>query len=166
MPSGRTIAIVDAGPLYASVDEDDLDHARSIAVLRRSDLDLVVPALVLAEVSYLVEKRLGSQIEAAFLRGLAALEVEPPAPRDWPAIADMVARYADLRLGTVDASVAVLADRLDTDLIVTLDTRHFGVIRSPRGRAFELLPEPWHAAHEDGSAYESAARDEGSAGAG
>jgi predicted nucleic acid-binding protein len=166
MPSGRTIAIVDAGPLYASVDEDDLDHARSIAVLRRRDLDLVVPALVIAEVSYLVGKRLGPQIEPAFLRGLTALEVEPPAPGDWPAIAELVARYADVRLGTVDASVAVLADRLDTDLIVTLDTGHFGVIRSPRGRVFRLLPEPWHAAHEDGSAYSHAPRDDGSAGAG
>jgi predicted nucleic acid-binding protein len=155
MPSGRTIAIVDAGPLYASVDEDDLDHARSIAALRRRDLDLVVPALVIAEVSYLVAKRLGPEIEAAFLRGLTALEVEPPAPRDWPAIADMVARYADLRLGTVDASVAVLADRLDTDLIVTLDTRHFGVIRTAGGRAFRLLPEPWHATHEDAGAASS-----------
>jgi hypothetical protein len=36
----------------------------------------------------------------------------------------------------------VLADRLDTDLIVTLDGRHFGAIRSPRGRSFRLLPEP------------------------
>ena len=41
----------------------------------------------------------------------------------------------------MDASVAILADRLDTDLIVTLDRRHFGAIRSPRGRAFRLLPE-------------------------
>jgi predicted nucleic acid-binding protein len=157
MPSGRTIAIVDAGPLYASVDEDDLDHARSIAVLRRRDLDLVVPALVIAEVSYLVGKRLGAQIESAFLRGLTALEVEPPAPRDWPAIADLVARYADLRLGTVDASVAVLADRLDTDLIVTLDTRHFGVIRTAGGRAFR-------SSHEAGSAYAASDLGEGSAG--
>ena len=42
----------------------------------------------------------------------------------------------------MDASIAVLADRLDTDLIVTLDRRHFGAIRSPQGRTFRLLPEP------------------------
>jgi predicted nucleic acid-binding protein len=38
--------------LYASVDADDQDHERSLAVLQRSDLDLVVPALAVAEVTY------------------------------------------------------------------------------------------------------------------
>ena len=51
-------------------------------------------------------------------------------------------------LGTVDASIVVLADRLETDLIVTLDRRHFRAIRSPRGRSFRLLPEPKQI-HED-----------------
>lgn len=135
------IAIVDAGPLYAAVDADDDDHARCVAVLQRSDLDLVVPALVVAEVTYLVGRRLGAEIEAAFLRGLATLEVESPAAEEWPVIADLVARYGDLSLGGTDASVAVLAERLGTDLVVTLDRRHFGVIRSSRGRPFRLLPE-------------------------
>jgi predicted nucleic acid-binding protein len=68
------------------------------------------------------------------------LEVEAPAA-DECVIADLVERYADFRLGTVDASIVVLADRLDTDLIATLDRRHFGAVRSPAGRHFRLLPE-------------------------
>jgi predicted nucleic acid-binding protein len=135
------IAIVDSGPLYAAVDEDDLDHARCVAVLERADLDLIVPALVVAEVAYLVGRRLGAAVEAEFLRGLARLEVEAPAAEDWPAIADLVARYGDFPLGGTDASVAVLGQRLGTDLIVTLDRRHFGAIRSHDGRPFRLLPE-------------------------
>lgn len=135
------IAIVDSGPLYAAVDADDEDHARCLEVLQRADLDLVVPALVIAEVTYLVGRRLGAAIEAAFLRGLAALEVEAPAVEDWPAIADLVERYGDFPLGGTDASVAVLAERLGTDLIVTLDRRHFGAIRSAQGRPFRLLPD-------------------------
>jgi predicted nucleic acid-binding protein len=55
------IAIVDAGPLYAAVDADDDDHQRCLAVLGRRDLDLVVPALVIAEVTYLVGRRLGAR---------------------------------------------------------------------------------------------------------
>ena len=55
-------------------------------------------------------------------------------------------------LGTVDASIAVLADRLETDLIVTLDRRHLGAIRSPRGRSFRLLPEPKQV-HEEPADY-------------
>jgi predicted nucleic acid-binding protein len=135
------IAIVDSGPLYAAVDADDDDHARCVEVLQRPDLDLVIPALVVAEVTYLVGRRLGAEIEAAFLRGLADFEVEAPVGSDWPAIADLVSRYADFPLGGTDASVAVLAERLGTDLVVTLDRRHFGAIRSSQGSSFRLLPD-------------------------
>ena len=134
------IAIVDSGPLYAAVDADDDDHGRCLDVLRRRDLDLIVPALVVAEVTYLVGRRMGAEVESGFLRGLASVEVEAPLASEWTAIADLVARYADFPLGGTDASVAVLADRLDTDLVVTLDRRHFGAIRSPLGRRFVLLP--------------------------
>jgi predicted nucleic acid-binding protein len=135
------IAIVDSGPLYAAVDADDDDHIRCLEVLQRADLDLVVPALVVAEVTYLVGRRLGAEVEAAFLRGLGTLEVEAPTADDWAAIADLVLRYADFPLGGTDASAAVLAERLGTDLMVTLDRRHFGVMRSPQGHPFRLLPD-------------------------
>ncbi len=135
------IAIVDSGRLYAAVDADDDDHIRCVEVLQRTDLELVVPALVVAEVTYLVGPRLGAAVEAAFLRGLASVEVETPTVEDWPAIAKLVERYGDFPLGGTDASVAVLAERLGTDLVVTLDHRHFGAIRMSDGRSFRLLPE-------------------------
>ncbi|MCZ7663108.1 MAG: PIN domain-containing protein [Thermoleophilia bacterium] len=135
------IAIIDSGPLYAAADADDDDHLRCLEVLQRADLELVVPALVVAEVTYLVGRRLGTAAEAAFLRGLAAVEVEAPSSDDWPAIAGLVQRYADFPIGGTDASVAVLAERLGTDRIVTLDRRHFGAIRMSDGRPFRLLPE-------------------------
>jgi uncharacterized protein len=135
------IAIIDSGPLYAAVDADDDDHSRCLEVLHRADLELVVPALVVAEVTYLVGRRLGAATEAAFLRGLSAVEVEAPAVEDWPAVAGLVEQDANFPLGGTDASVAVLAERLGTDLIVTLDRRHFGAIRMKNGRPFTLLPE-------------------------
>lgn len=135
------LAIVDTGPLYAVVDADDQDHARCRALLERTDLELVIPALVVAEAAYLVGRRLGPTIEAAFVRGLRDLEVEAPAEHEWAAIADLVERYGDFPLGATDASVAVLADRLDTALIATLDHRHFGALRRPSGEAYTLLPD-------------------------
>lgn len=148
----RSTAIVDAGPLLASLDRRDPDHARCAEVLRRRDLDLVIPTLVIAEVVHFAALRLGPGGEAAFIRSLADLSVEDPHPDDWPLIGDLVERYGDFPLGTVDASIAVLADRLDTDLIITLDRRHFGAIRSPQGRTFRLLPEP-RQVHEDPAGY-------------
>ena len=135
------LAVVDTGPLYAVADADDDDHDRCLAVLQRTDLDLVVPAMVVAEATYLIGSRMGAVAEAAFLNALASFEIESPTAEDWPAMAALVNRYADFPLGGTDASVAVLADRLRADVIVTLDRRHFGALRSPSGTPYELLPD-------------------------
>jgi len=134
------LAIVDTGPLYAVADADDDEHLACLAILERPDLDLIVPALVVAEATYLIGRRLGARAEAGFLRGLHVLEVEAPSTADWAAIAELVERYADFPLGGTDASVAVLADRLGTDVIISLDRRHFGTVRSASGGSYRLLP--------------------------
>jgi uncharacterized protein len=134
------LAIVDAGPLYATVDTTDADHHRSLAVLQRPDLRLIIPALVIAEVTYLIGRRLGSTIEAAFLRGLQGFDVVTPAADDWLRIGELVERYANFPLGGSDASVVALAERLGTEIIITLDHRHFRPIRPRHCSAFRLLP--------------------------
>lgn len=55
-------------------------------------------------------------------------------------IAELVAHYHDLPLGTVDASVVVAAERLSVTTIATIDRRHFSVVRPRHVAAFELLP--------------------------
>jgi uncharacterized protein len=100
----------------------------------------VIPALVVAETTYLVGSRLGPRAEAAFLRGLERIEVEAPRSDEWERIAELVDAYADLGLGGTDASVVALAERLETDVVITLDRRHFGVVRPRHSEAFQLLP--------------------------
>ncbi len=135
------IAVVDSGPLYAVVDSADDDHGRSLEALRRPELQLVIPALVVAEVTYMVGRRLGAEAEAAFLRGLEQLDVEAPVAEDWPRIADLVHRYSGFPLGGTDASVVTLAERLGTDVVITLDRRHFGAVRPRHCGALRLLPD-------------------------
>lgn len=135
------LAVVDSGPLYAVTDTDDDDHERSLAVLQRPDLQLVIPALTVAEVTYMIGRRLGPSAEARFLRGLAELDVEAPAAEDWPRIADLVELYEDFPLGGTDASVVALAERLGTELVVTLDRRHFAAVQPRHCAAFQLVPE-------------------------
>ncbi len=102
---------------------------------------LVVPTLVITEVTYLLGTRLGAEAEVRFLGDLAAgnLIAEPVAAQDWLRIAELVSRYRDLPLGTTDASVITTAERLSTPTIATLDHRHFTVVRSNLGN-LELLP--------------------------
>lgn len=97
---------------------------------------------MITEVAYLLATRLGPEPEVRFLGDLAAgaFSVEPVAARDWLRIAEMVARYRDLPLGTVDASVVTTAERLGVADIATVDRRHFGVVRPSHTTAFNLLP--------------------------
>lgn len=138
--SGAMLAVADTGPLYASLDLDDDDHKISAAALQSPDTQLVIPALVVAEVSYLAATRLGADAEAAFVAGLADLDVEAPLPQEWARIAELIRRYASFPLGTTDASVIALAERLETPHVITLDRRHFHAVRPAHCDAFELLP--------------------------
>jgi predicted nucleic acid-binding protein len=103
---------------------------------------VLVPVLVVTEVAYLLATRLGPVAEVKFLGDLAggaltALDVEVA---DWLRIAELVARYRDLPLGTVDASVVVAAERTGVTTIATFDRRDFGVLRPRHIDAFELIP--------------------------
>ena len=62
------------------------------------------------------------------------------APEDWLRIAELVGRYRDLPLGTVDASVVAAAERLGIVEVATVDHRHVGVVRPSHAETFALLP--------------------------
>ncbi|CAN5130459.1 hypothetical protein BH23ACT9_BH23ACT9_39770 [soil metagenome] len=132
---------MDTGPLYAYVDADDRHHTTSLELLETHPGPLIVPTLVITEVAYLLASRLGPEPEVRFLADLAAGEfiVEPVAAGDWMRIAELVARYHHLPLGTVDASVVAAAERLGVDEIATLDHRHFTVVRPAHTAALILL---------------------------
>jgi uncharacterized protein len=54
-------------------------------------------------------------------------------------MADLVVTYGDLPLGTTDASVAAVAERLGVAEVATLDRRHFTVVRPKHVTALALL---------------------------
>jgi predicted nucleic acid-binding protein len=128
-----------AGPTRTPADAD-VDHEAALDALADPRLRPVVPALVVAEATCFVGRRLGPAAEAAFLSGLAVLDVEGPDGADFARMAELVEQYADFPLGGTDASVIALAERLDAPLVVTLDRRHFAAVKPRHREAFELLP--------------------------
>lgn len=128
--------------MYAYVDADDRHHAESLDLLLHHPGPLVVPVLVITEVVYLIGSRLGPDAEVRFLGDLAAgdFTIAPVMAGDWLRIAELVSRYRDLPLGTVDSSVVATAERLRINRIATLDRRHFSIVRPNHIDSFELLP--------------------------
>jgi uncharacterized protein len=132
---------VDTSVLLVAADTADPDHEPSTQALESAS-PLVTTPLVIAETAYLIRRRLGAAAEVAFFRAVAAgeLQVEPITPTDARRIADLIQTYADLGLGGTDASVIVVAERLNITTVATLDHRHFGVVRPNHTAAFELIP--------------------------
>lgn len=134
--------VVDTGPLVATADRADKDHAACRALLEGDDGPLVTTGMVIAEAAYLINRQLDPHAEAALYSSIISghLEVAHLDLEDWERIRDLVTAYADLRLGGTDASVITLAERLGATRIATLNHRHFRVVRPHHAAAFELLP--------------------------
>lgn len=97
---------------------------------------------MIGELAYWLGHRLSVQQEAAFLRRVAgdALPVVEPLSSDWARAADVVEEYGDWPLGTVDAVIVAMAERLGVTTIFTLDRRHFGAVRPAHREQFEIVP--------------------------
>jgi len=100
----------------------------------------MIPTMVVAEATYFIGTRLGATAEAAFLRGMSGLEVEPPSAEDWLRMSELVERFGDFPLGGTDASVIALAERVGAPVVITLDRRHFAAVQPRHRPAFDLLP--------------------------
>lgn len=134
--------VADTSGLLALFNRREAAHQQVAAAVASVDEALVVSPFVLAELDYLVATRVGIQAELVVLRELAggAFVLPDFGAGDLVQAAGVIERYAELGIGLADASIVVLAARMGTRTILTLDRRHFGVLRPPDGRRFRLLP--------------------------
>jgi uncharacterized protein len=134
--------IVDTSALLAFFDTDEPDHAAVTTVVETATEPLIVSPYVVAELDYLVASRLGVSAELAVLRELAggAWDLAAFGAEDLAKAHAVVERYADQSIGLADASIVILAARYQTRIVVTLDRRHFGVVRPIDGGSFKILP--------------------------
>ena len=134
--------IADTSALLALFNRHEPKH-ESVAQAVSSALDrLAVSPYVVAELDYLASTRFGVADELVILRELASGAYEHPhlGDEDLATCASVVERYRDQEIGVTDASLVVLAHRYRTRAILTLDRRHFDVLRPLDGGRFRLLP--------------------------
>jgi uncharacterized protein len=139
------VIVCDTGPLVAAALSNDADHKACVELftaLHAARRELLVPATVVAEVGYLLAREAGARVESSFLRSLADGDFTPVdlASADYARMADLVTAYESLQLGTTDASVVAIAERLDLTEVATLDRSHFTVVRPKHVDALTLLP--------------------------
>ena len=85
---------------------------------------------------------LGPATEASFTASVAAgdFTVTDLTADDWHRVAELVEQYGDMDLGTVDAAIIAIAERLNVTTLATINPRDFRVVRPAHCDAFELAP--------------------------
>jgi uncharacterized protein len=114
------VIVCDTGPLVAAALSTDDDHHTCVELFTGL---------------HLARREL-------FLNSLAERDLTPVelTADDYRRAADLVRQYRDLPLGTTDACVIAITERLRLTEIATLDRRHFSVVRPAHVTALTLLP--------------------------
>ncbi len=102
---------LDTSALVALLLESDPHHEAMVARLRDERPPFLVPEPVLAELDYLLSRRVGPHAIVPFFADAVAgyWKLMPIAPY-LQRVAELVVRYADLPLGVTDAGVVALAE--------------------------------------------------------
>jgi len=138
--AGATV-LVDTGPFVAVFDPSDRDHAACTAELGRlSRCRLVTTLAVLTEASHLLAFSPDAQRSVIDFAGAGAVEVPEFGAADLVRASALMTKYEDLPMDFADATLVVLAERLETPWVFTLDRQDFSVYRLGR-RALRILPE-------------------------
>ena len=134
--------LLDTSGLLAALDSSEPDHREAANSLAEAAPPRLLSPFVLAELDYMVRRRIGPSGATALLREVArgAYRLEPFTGADVGQALDIVERFADLCVSLADASIVVLADRHDATDVLTLDERHFRSLPGPRGKPLRLLP--------------------------
>lgn len=134
--------VADTSGLLALFNAREPRHDDVRKAVERDPDPMVVSPYVVAEIHYLVATRLGVDAELKVLNELAggAYHLAGMEETDLQAAAAVVEQYRDQDIGVTDASLVVLAARHRTKSILTLDHRHFSVLRPLGGGRFRLLP--------------------------
>ena len=135
---GAALITLDTSGLFALLNRRDKDHGRARIALLEDKGPYLVPAGILAEITYLVERRLGQRVLDGLLADLETGGFTLDCGEEnFGRTRELVGRYADMPLGFADASVISCAER-NGGRVLTLDLRHFGTVAA-EGK-LSLLP--------------------------
>jgi predicted nucleic acid-binding protein len=135
--------VLDAGPLFASLDPTEPRYLASRRLIESAQESLIIPAPVLVEVDWLISERLQNDLFTPLLEDIrrGRYSVETISPEDMVRIFELLTQYADAKIGFVDAAVLTVVERLREPKVATLDRRHFTFVRLRHVDALALLPE-------------------------
>ena len=133
--------LLDTGGLVSLLDRSQSFHAEFARFFERWRGPVVSTEAVLTEATHLLARAQGGPQACCdfFLEGGAVLV--PASPTALRRCRELIHVYRDLPMDFADATLVVLAEELDTQVILTTDRRDFGVYRIRGRKKFKITPE-------------------------
>jgi predicted nucleic acid-binding protein len=137
--------IADTGFFYALADRRDRHHPRAVEVLEALAEPLVTTWPVLTETTHLMTRRLSAAVAVQFMANVADgfSRVHSFDAAEIRRMGELMQRYSTLPMDLADASLVLLAEKLDDGRILSTDQRDFETFRFKNRQPFRnlLLPD-------------------------
>ena len=127
--------------MVAFYDNADPNHAQGVSFFNNCTSQLVTTEGCITEVMWLLAADWRVQNEFLIHVGNQIYTYEPLIPEDFPRIAELNGKYADLPGDFSDLSLIVISERLNIGAIATLD-KDFDIYRRYRNQPFERVFYP------------------------
>jgi hypothetical protein len=132
--------LLDSGGLVSLLDRSQAQHRKFVEFFGAWDGPVVSTEAVLTEATHLLGRlRGGRQACVDFFLSGGALLV-PATTAALRRSRELVDQYSDLPMDYADATLVVLAEELETNLVLTTDRRDFTVYRTRSRRSFRICP--------------------------
>ena len=134
--------LIDTGFLYALLNQTERQHESVTNAFAQTSGPWYLPTPAITEVGYLLMKFSGPEALGLFLESLptSSIRLVGPYKEDYPRAAQLVRQYHDAPLDMVDSILIAIAERLKITAVLTLDRRHFHLVRPRHCTAFDILP--------------------------
>ena len=135
-------ALLDTGFVYAVINRTERQHEAATRIAREIREPMLLPTPVIIEVAFLLLRDIGPSAVADFVSdiGNADMILVDPQVSDYERAAAVLRQYNDAHIDLVDALIVAIAERMNVQLILTLDQRHFRMFRPKHCVAFDILP--------------------------
>jgi len=130
--------LIDSGPLIALFDASDKFHFAAIEFLKTNTYPLVTTMASITETSHLLDFNINAQLD--FLEWIyrGSIEIYPINSYDLKRIINLMRKYSDVPMDFADACLVYLAEKLQLNMIVTID-RDFDIYRIKGRKKFKTI---------------------------
>lgn len=132
--------LVDTGPFVACFNPNDNDHKPCLERIRLlKGRRLVTSLAIVTETLYLLDFSVENQEKFLHFMAAGVIDILELEPKDLVTAAGLMSKYHNCPMDFGDATLVVLANRLKTPQVFTLDHHDFNIYRTDKGKPFEII---------------------------